>query len=53
MLEGITTNTPSVAGDHSVLEIDFRCHPVELPPTLSFSYETENFMKMTKIMFLD
>ena len=53
LVEGVTTNAPLGASDHSVLEIDFRCHPGELPPKVSYSYEKADFKKMRDMMDID
>ena len=53
MVEGVTTYAPLGASDHSVLELDFRCHPGELPPKVSYSYEKADFKKMREMMDID
>ena len=53
MVEDVTTNAPLGASDHSFLDIDFRCHPGELPPRVSYSYEKSELETMREAVIID
>ena len=53
MIEYVITNVAFGAIDHSVLETDCRCHPSEIPPNVSYSYEKADFKKMREMVVIE